>query len=130
MSRAELEVGMVQNGRDCVFSFVFVFCVLRVKNVADWWELQAQLSQTAGGVFCDRHRQLNGLRVNSPTGCTTQLNPSHLYLCQKKTISPYLCQKHSPPPTICGKTLFVHCNTSHLRLQVVTACNARATNNV
>ena len=133
MSRAEWEVGMVQAGRNCVFLLYLYFVFL------EWRMLQTggscRLSSARRLAECSAiatdswtasewtHRQV--ALLNLPT-------PSQLYLCQNDlSLSHFVPKKSSLPSPLCAKTLFVHCIISHLiRLQVVTACNVRAKNNV
>ena len=120
MSRAEWEVGMVQNGWNCVF-LLYLYSVF-----LEWRMLQTggscRLSSARRLAECSAiatdswtasewtHRQV--ALLNPPT-------PSRLNLCQKTIFS--LSVPNIPSTfSLCGKILFVHCNISHLRLQVVT----------
>ena len=121
MSRAEWEVGMVQNGWNCVFLLYLYFVFL------EW-----RMLQTGGSCRLSSARRLaecSAIATDSWTA--SEWTQRQVALLNPPTPSHfYICQKNSPPSPFCGKTLFVHCNISHLKLQFVTACNARATNNV
>ena len=115
MLRAEWE-----NGRNCVFLLYLYFVFL------EW-----RMLQTGGSCRLSSARRLaecSAIATDSWTASewthrqVALLNsPPPNSICAKIIfLSPSLCQKNSLPSPLCAKTLLVHCNISHLRLQVVT----------